>query len=343
MDTVSSTCSVQGKETKVMLKGRCTRCWGSLVARHDRTGQCTSVTCRICGSSVEGAKAADSFLRMQAQTMGNLMNLELGRAPRYDDGDFIQKIFPQFQTLPKGDFDKRVRGKLAQRKQGGKLTRHDFPPGSPGLLFIQARVLLVGIAALSNPDEVSVVDVPDVDVMDDGSLAMAPSPRGSSDDRLWNRMGTTMIESMTAAFACELAMKAICLTCLDEAPKCHDLVVLHDSLPASSRQRMAADYPRIAETLQAGRHTFGDWRYFERNVGGVGMQPMFDVPLAHALGKAARVILDEGVMVGLSAVIDVDTTDNVHIVRDTANHRLKSNITVKGREASPLTDTLRSE
>ena len=329
-----------------MLKGRCARCWGNLVARHDKTGQCTLITCRVCGASVEGAKAADAFLRMETQTMRNLENLELGRAPRYDDGDFIKKIFPQFETLPKGDFDKRLRGKLGQRKQGGKLTRHDFPPGSPGLLFFQARVLLAGIAGLSNPDEVSVADVPHVDVMDDGSLAMAPT--GSADDphsgdRLWNRMGTTMIESMTAAFACELAIKAICLTRSDEAPKCHDLVKLHDSLPASSKQRIATDYPQIVDTLQAGRHIFGDWRYFEKNVGGAGLQPMFDVPLAHALGKAARVILDEGVMVGLSAVVDLDTTDNVHIVRDTANHRLQSKITVKGREASPLTDTLQSE
>ena len=344
MDTVSSTCSIQGKESRVLLKGRCTRCWGSLLARHDRSGRCTRIRCRVCGSTVEGEKAGDAFLEMQKQTALNLMNLEFGHAPRYDTAGFVEKVFPQFETLSQEEFDKRMQAKLAERKDRSKLTRHDFPPGSPGLLFIQARILLAGIAALSHPDEVSVAEIPPVRVMDDGSLATPPSPEGFKDDptysdnRLWNRMGTTMIEAMTAAFACELAMKAICLTCTDEAPKSHDLVELHDSLPAASRQRIAADCPEIVETLEAARHTFGQWRYFEVNVGAAGMRAMFDVPRAHALGKAARVLLDEGIMVGLSAVIDLETKDNVRIVGGTANHHLDSRINVKGRESSPLTD-----
>ena len=298
------------------------------------------------GTKLEGEKAGDEYLGMQKQAALNLMNLEFGRAPQYDNGEFVEKIFPQFETLSKEEFDERIQGKLAERKVRNKLTRHDFPPGSPGLLFIQARILLAGIAALSNLDEMSVANIPEVRVMDDGSLAMSPSPEGFNDDpkhsdnRLWNRLGTTMIEAMTAAFACELAMKAICLTCTDEAPKNHDLIELHDSLPAPSRQRIAADYPEIVDTLEAGRQTFGQWRYFEVNVGDVEMQPMFDVSRAHALGKAARVILDEGIMVGLSAIIDLNTTDNVHIVGNTANHNIKSRINVRGREATPLTDIL---
>ena len=340
MDSVSSTCLIQGKETKVVLKGRCTRCWGNLLARHDETGRCTRIRCRVCGFAAEGEKAADELLGMQKQTALNLMNLQLGRAPQYHDGEFVEKIFPLFEALSKKDFTERVQRRLAERKDRSKLTRHDFPPGSPGLLFIQARILLVGVAALSNPDEIFVGDVPDVRVMDDGTLGMSPSQEGCNDDldcsnnRLWNRIGTTMIEAMSAVFACELAMKAICLACTDEAPKSHDLIELHDSLPETSKERIAADYPQIAETLGAGRHTFGRWRYFEVNVGEAGMRAMLDVPHAHALGKAARVILDEGEMVGLSATIDLKATHNVHIVGDTKNHNLNSNITVKGREAA---------
>ncbi|MCY4393876.1 MAG: hypothetical protein OXC10_01895 [Rhodospirillaceae bacterium] len=346
MDSASTTGSIQGKEIRVLLKGRCTRCWGGLLARHDTTGRCTRIWCRVCGSKVEGEKAGDEYLEMRKQTALNLMNLEFGRATQYHNGEFVEKIFPQFETLSKKEFAKRIQRKLAGPKEGSKLTRHGFPPGSPGLLFIQARILLAGIAALSNPDEMSLTNIPDVRVMDDGLLAMPPSPEKFNDDpkhldnRLWNRMGTTMIEAMTAAFACELAMKAISLTCTDEAPKTHDLIELHGSLPASSRQRIAADYPEITETLQAVRHTFGQWRYFEVNVGEVGMRQMFDVSHAHALGKAARVILDEGIMVGLSAIIDLNTTDNVHIVGNAVNHNLKSRINVKGREAAPLTDIL---
>ncbi|MCY4461109.1 MAG: hypothetical protein OXC26_12065 [Albidovulum sp.] len=205
---------------------------------------------------------------------------------------------------------------------------------------------MVGVAHLSNSDEMYIADIPDIRVMDDGSPAMPLSPEGLKDDpkyldnRLRKRVGATMIEAMTAAFACELAMKAICLACTDEAPKSHDLIELHNGLPTASRQRIAADYPEIAETLQAGRHTFGQWRYFEVNVGEVAMRQMFDVSYAHALGKAARVILDEGIMVGLSAIIDLNTTDNVHIDGNTATHNLKSRINVKGREAALLTDIL---
>ena len=346
MDAVSTTCSIQCKETRVLLKGRCTRCWGNLLARHDDTGRCTRIRCRVCGSTVEGAKAADAFLGMEKQTMLNLMKLEFGHAPRYDNGEFVEKIIPQFETLSKKEFTERIRRKSAERKVRNKLTRHDFPPGSPGFLFIQARILLMGVADLSNPGEMSVTHIPDVHVKDDESSDVLPSPEGVENDpqyldnRLWNRMGTTMIEAMTAAFACELAMKAICLACTDEAPRTHDLIELHDSLPAPSRQRMAADYPEIADTLEAGRHTFGQWRYFEVNVGEAGIRAMMDVPHAHALGKAARVILDEGIMVGLGATINTETTHNVGVVGSNEHHDLNVRINVKAREIPRRTGSM---
>ncbi|MCY4461108.1 MAG: hypothetical protein OXC26_12060 [Albidovulum sp.] len=136
MDSVSTTGSILGKKTRILLKGRCTRCWGNLLARHDKTGRCTWIRCRVCGSTAEGKKAGDDFLEMQKQTAHNLMNLEIGRAPRYDNGEFVEKLFPQFGTISKKEFAERIQGKMAERKVRNKLTRRDFPPGSPGLLFI---------------------------------------------------------------------------------------------------------------------------------------------------------------------------------------------------------------
>ena len=343
---MSSTFSFLDKETKVKLKGRCTRCWGSLLARREDNGGWTGIRRRVCGTKTEGEKARDEFNEMQDRTALNLMNMQSGRAPEYGDAKFVQKIFPEPDSLSEAELAARVQTKLPEGKMRNRLNRHDFPLGSPGLLFIQAHILMAGVAEISYPDEMSVAHMPDVQVKDDGFLAFPLSIEGFRDDpnysgnRLKNRMGSTLIEAMTAAFACELAMKAICLTCGDEAAKTHDLIELHDDLPEPGRRRIAADYPEIAETLQAARHTFGQWRYFEVNVGEAGMRAMIDVPHAHALGKAARVILDEAVMVGLGAAVDMETKDNVRIVGNTENHRFDFKVSIKARETPPRTGRL---
>ena len=338
LDTMTTTLD----DTKFSLKGRCTRCWGNLLARVDDNCSWTGIKCRVCRIRVEGEAAAEEYKKMLGQTGLNLINMHLfRRTPEYGDAVFVYKLFPERDSLLKSELAERVESALSQGKKGNRLTRHDFPPGSPGFLFIQANILMAGVAELSCPDEISVADFPDVRAKDDGTLAVSLSPEGLKSDpdhsstKLRHRMGTTMIEAMTAAFACELAMKAICLTCRDEAPKTHDLIALHDDLPPNSRTRMATDYPEIVETLRAARHTFGDWRYFEMNSGEAGVQTMIDVPRAHALGKAARVILDEGLMVGLNASVSVETKDNVSVVGDTENHHLHSKVQITAREDPP--------
>lgn len=62
---------------------------------------------------------------------------------------------------------------------------------------------------------------------------------------------------------------------------------------------MEADYPGIVAALDAGRQTFGSWRYFETNVRETVAQSLIDTEQARNLGKAARVILDEAEVVGL--------------------------------------------
>ncbi len=67
-------------------------------------------------------------------------------------------------------------------------------------------------------------------------------------------------------------------------------------------------------------------------MGEAGIRAMMDVPHAHALGKAARVILDEAIMVGLGATIDTNTTHNVDVVASTEHHDLDVKIRVEARE-----------
>ena len=339
LDTTTTTF---GEDTDISLMGRCSRCWGNLLARLDDNGRWTGIKCRVCGITIEGELAGEEHKKMIAQTGLNLMNMQwFGRTPEYGDAAFVQKIIPTLDRLSEVELAARIDAKLAETKKPKRLNRHDFPPGSAGFLFIQANILMAGLVELSYPDEMSVADFPDVRAKDDGSLAVSLSLEGiktepdHSSTRLSNRMGTTMIEAMTAAFACELAMKAICLTCIDDAPKTHDLMELYESLPPPSRRRVAADYPEVVETLRIARHTFGPWRYFEVNVREQGVRSMIDVSRAHALGKAARVILDEALMVGLGASVHMEARDDVRILGNTENHHYNFKVKVRAQEAPP--------
>ena len=149
---------------------------------------------------------------------------------------------------------------------------------SAGFLFMQASILMAGVSDISHPHETSVADFLDVEVRDDGSLVthipvdeLKNDPQ-HTERRLIRRMGTTMTEAMIAAFACELAMKAISLTCNDEADKTHDLLALYETLPDRSRERICADFPDITDVIRKGRHRFGAWRYFETRVGDAAIE-----------------------------------------------------------------------
>ena len=342
LDTMTATLN-QNAEASLM--GRCSRCWGNLLARLDDSGSWTRIKCCVCGITYEGEMAGDEYKKVLRQTAINLGNMQwFGRTPEYGNSAFVQKIFPAVNRLSGAGFTELVDVKLSEKRKPKRLNRHDFPPGSAGFLFIQANILMAGLAELSYPDEMSVADFPNIRPKDDGSLGATLSLEGLKNDpdrsgaRLRNRMGTTMIEAMTAAFACELAMKAICLTCTHEAPKTHDLNELYDGLPSPSKRRLAADCPEIVETLNAARQTFGKWRYFEVNVGEQGIQAMIDVPRAHALGKAARVILDEALMVGLGASVHMKATDNVRVVGETECHHYTVKVDVSAQENPPKCD-----
>ncbi len=313
-----------GEEVKIRVKGRCKRCWGGLIAkRHSEGGfPPDALRCRVCGKTLEGDKAKEEFQRMSNEEAQNMMNVAFEIAPRYsDNGEFVQKFFPPMDRLSKNDFRQRVKGRAGKVAQDGWLTRNDFPEGSAGFLFLQARALMSGVEGL--PREMSVVRFPAFDMNDDETQK----------SELMKRLGSTMTVAMMSAFASELAMKAICLTRMDEARKSHDLLRLYRDLPPDSRQRTEADFPGIESTLERGRHTFDKWRYFEVNMGGRGISAMIDTERAFALAKAARVLLDEAVIVGLGYSVQVDATRTNTRRDDRKDIHIKHRLSVKGTEA----------
>ena len=264
-----------------------------------------------------------------------------GNYPKYADGQFVEKIFPTLDRHTEEEINNRIRAKVKEGNKKGKLTRNGFPLGSPGYLFLQATILMAGAGEISNPHEISVVNFPDVDVRDDGSLVAYMSVEELKEDpqfyknRMMRMMGSTMVEAMISAFACELAMKAICLTCKDEAVRDHNLLDLYNDLPENSRKRIEADFAGIRKVFEKGKQTFGAWRYFEVVVREKAMRAMIDMEQAHALGKAARVILDEAEIVGLSGAIGMNAKQNVRTVGEKRKYDYKFNANMTGGESPP--------
>ena len=177
------------------------------------------------------------------------------------------------------------------------LTRSGFPPGAPGLLFVQAGILMAGLERM--PFENSVSGLDGIDLEDDGALVVPdPTEKKIREDpqypeyTLKQRMGSTMTAAMMGAFACELAMKAISLTIADEARKAHDLLSLFNGLPEASTKRVEADFGDIRRVMEESRYLFDKWRYFDSSIGGDTIKAMIDRKRSFRLGKAARVLLD---------------------------------------------------
>lgn len=344
MDRMFTTNSFFGEKEKLKIKGRCKRCWGGLLARVDDSHAWTGIRCRVCGIRLEGKKAQDEYDRMMKEEAINLMNVGFGQKVIYSDGTFVLKIFPRLEDQTANEFRTRIQTKVAKGSKKHYLTRNAFPPGSPGLFFLQANILMDGVLDMFHLQDESVVEFPDMRIEEDGTLTVSVSNEGFRNDpkyserRSAKRMGATMAEAMIAAFACELAMKAICLTCKDEAKKSHDLLDLYHDFPKRSRQRIEADFPEITSVLTAERHTFGAWRYFETNVGERGVRAMVDVNKARTLKKAARVILDEAELVGLSGVVEMNATMGLNTVGDREFRKQEINVTIKGRENPPKCD-----
>ena len=102
-----------------------------------------------------------------------------------------------------------------------------------------------------------------------------------------------------------MGLKAILMTRADEFEKTHDLKDLYDALPADCRRRLEADFPQIAEVLSTRREAFDKWRYFHPNENRDAINNLIDSDGARALAKAARVLIDEGLISGLNFELKV--------------------------------------
>ena len=337
-----------GSAQEARVKGRCARCWGGLLARHDDRRQVTGITgikCRVCGEKLEGDAAREEHSRMFNEHAANHENVSAERLPRYaDDATFVLKTFPVRENMSPADLCARISRAQATSSTRNKIDRNDFPPGSPGYFVLQATTLMASVEGITHPHDRAVVDFPHVHVGDDGTAAATVSMDGIADDpqfrerRLLRNLGETLTAAMISAFACELAMKAVCLTVNDEAVKTHDLKELYDELPEASRLRVAADFPGIVDALDAGRQTFGRWRYFETGVAQTLAQALIDTEQARNLGKAARVLLDEAEMVGLGYKVNVEGQQDVRASGDARNYKYHLKIKVDGLEGPPSRD-----
>ncbi len=223
----------------------------------------------------------------------------------------------------------------------GRLTRHEFPAGSPGWFFLQARVLIDGASRATDHQRESIANVPNYQVDADGSVSVRVDTDGLSENprhkeqELLTTAGSLLGNGLISAFACELALKAISLTCTDEATKTHDLLELFEDLPGESRDRLTADLSAIRDVLARNRGSFGEWRYFEADIGRVALDAMIDPERSRSLAKTARVILDEGEYVGLTAGIQVRANRRDRVSEEARERSYRIQMTITGGECPP--------
>ena len=329
--------------TEFTLKTRCKRCWGSVRGRTDAEHRITGIKCLVCGRSIEGQPAADEEERISKESFANAVNADWGLNAKYGDGTFAQKVFPELERLSEQELMKRValsKGQYAKSPKG-RLTRHEFPAGSPGWLFLQARALIDWVGEETDHERDSIAEFPDYDLNPDGSVSVRIDMDGVSEDpkhrehALLKRAGSLLGNGMIAAFACEIAMKCIAITCGDETVRTHDLLGLFDHLPEESQNRILADYATARDVLSANRGVFGAWRYFEAAVGADAFTSMADPDSSRSLAKAARVILDEAEFVGLTASLKLQAKRNIRVTGEKRQHADNIEITIRGGERPP--------
>lgn len=316
-----------GPESRFRLKGRCTRCWGGLIGKGHGDGMApSSIRCRVCEIQLEGDEARDEFQRMQAQAHTNTSAIAYGLPIKYREGaTFVHKLFPYIERLSKTELRERTKEVIGTKCGKDPLTRDSFPIGSVGFLILQAQTLMFGVEEL--PWELSVVPPSEFDLGDD--------PTGRERELL-RRLGCTMTIALNAAFACELVMKAICLTRLNIARRTHDLWLLFNDLPEDSRNRLEEDFGGVGAALRKARHTFGKWRYFEANIDAPRTRVMLETNRAFDLAKAARVLLDEARLMGIQYSIDIKATRNKTTEAGGRQFmHVKTNMDITGIEAPP--------
>lgn len=334
-----------GPARKVEIQGRCTSCWGPLTALRDIERDWIRIECQLCRCSVDGVDANRESARMRREVAENVLGARIGRASKYSgESKFVLKILPDMDR-DKSRFEQRV---YASRKAGSKkhrLDRNDFPLGTAGYLYAQARALTSGlenipreIAAISLRDfefgEPRVVDTSADDSRYQATGSVTVTHRKPSGSTLMARMGTCLVAGMTAAFACEVGIKAVLMTRRYKAEMTHDLLKLYNALPTDCRERLEADFPAISQVLRDARDTFGKWRYFEQRFGNDAMTALVNTDRVAGLAKAARVMLDECVIAGLDYDIRIYSEIDFTAAADNVSHVQQVCLSVDGEESA---------
>ena len=307
-----------GPARRVEVAGRCADCWGPLAGMVGRDRNIVRLECRLCGRGIGEDGAEREVERMRREADRNLPQARVGRAAVYrSDARFVLKLLPDMDRDPLW-FKQRITASLARKPKPKHVGRRDFQSrdadtafGAAGYLYGQARALVFGLSNF--PRNLSVIGLSDFDlekaepsvevVQEEKSVSIRVSStvpyKRPSTETARARKGAALIAGMTGAFACEVGMKAILITRLDEARKTHDLQQLYESLPDDSRARLEGDFWRIGDVLKEYRHSFGRWRYFQGDALTHAATGLVNTERVHELGKAARVILDECVLLGL--------------------------------------------
>ena len=330
---------------------RCKECWGGLMGRGPAPGEFSEIRCRVCGINVQGKEATEEYRRISEEAQENALRMRCGDDPEYGEGPFLQKAIIVEEILSKAELKDRVAKKLRKNRRNKQvLTRSTFPLGAPGNLYMQAKILISGVRDVYSVHGTSMTEHEIVDLEDGGfkldltksSGKMVQDPQ-YQEFKMMSRLGCQMSAAILAAFACELVMKAISLTCKDEASRTHDLLDLYQDLPEDSRRRVAVDYEAIADVMEEGRHIFGRWRYFENNAGPEALRGMVDLGRTLRLAKAARVLLDEAMLVGLYGGAKMNAREKVRVEGPTEEYEQEVKLTIKAgesprRKAEPLPD-----
>ena len=324
------------------LKGRCTTCWAGIVMRSNLDHKCVEITCRGCGKSLVGGAAEQEHDRMLQEQGDHSIRLSGRIKLAYDrkpPGPFVWKIVPPLKRETDAEFKARIRKSSQTKAPAGYLGRGRFRLGSAGLLYLQAKILSDGLDSVPGFNEDSIGGFPHTERNDDGSLSVYYSKEELEggppyrEHRMMKMMGANMVASMSSAFACELAIKAICLTCNSLSLKSHDLYDLYGELPVESRARIEFDYPELPDVLQEGRERFGEWRYFESVIGEAALLALTSPALSRSLLKSARVLLDEGAAVGLSGSVNMEARQDVRVIDENRFAKYIYKLSVNGGES----------
>ena len=333
----------------VDVRGRCGDCWGQVAGHKDEAGRWTRLECRVCGRACEGRAAHREMQHMWGEATANLSGARFGEPPRYRaDGRFFLKLLPDMvRDVAKVDAvitdQLKDEQKLKEARKQRQRTRREFSKGGAGNFYLQACALMAGLRylpfdfGLIPPLHLVLERFQARDVTEDNRFGRRKlRVQGVLEDEkpdLVKKMGATLIAKMMGALACELAMKAILMTRVHTFTMTHDLKDLFDALPPDCRKRLVADFPQITEVLSLQRESFDKSRYFNPTENERAIENLIDSDGALDLAKAARVLIDEGLIGGLNYEVKVGP-DIQYEVDEGGLERRFGQVEITGSESS---------